>query len=138
VDILSALTTFHSFWRYAVLIAAVLALIVALGAWLGPLAQRAILQPAVRRAMSLYVIALDIQVLVGIVLWIGKGWYAAPGFYRAEHPATMVLAVVAAHVGQVMAKKARVPARAARAIGIAVAVSLILVLVGIPGIVRGG
>ena len=138
MDILSALTSFHSFWRYAVLIAAVLALVVGLGAWLGPLAQRAVLQPAVRRAMSLYTIALDIQVLVGIILWVGKGWYAAPGFYRAEHPATMVLALVVAHVGQVMAKKARLPARAARAVGISVAVSLILVLIGIPGIVRGG
>jgi hypothetical protein len=138
VDILSALTSFHSFWRYAVLIAAVIALVVALGGWLGPLAQRGVLQPVVRRAGSLYVIVLDIQLLVGIVLWVGKGWYAAPGFFRAEHPATMLLAVIAAHVGQVMAKRARLPMQAARAVGLAVAISLVLVIIGIPGIVRGG
>ena len=138
MDILGGLTTFHSFWRYAVLIAAVLALIVSLGGWLGPQAQRAVLQPVVRRAASLYIIVLDVQVLVGIVLWIGKGWYAAPGFYRAEHPATMLLAMIAAHVGLVMAKRQRLPMGAARAVGIGVLVSFVLVLVGIPGIVRGG
>ena len=131
------LVTFHSFWRYAVLIAAVLALVVALGGWLGPQAQRALLQPVVRRAGSMYIIVLDIQVLVGIILWIGKGWYAAPGFFRAEHPATMLLAMIAAHVGLVMAKRQRQPMGAARAIAIGVVVSLVLVLIGIPGVVRG-
>ena len=138
MDILAALTSFHSFWRYAVLIAAVIALVVAFGAWLGPPSQRALLQPLVRRAGSLYIIALDLQAMIGIVLWLGKGWYAAPGFFRAEHPATMLLAVIAAHVGQVLAKKARPPVPAARAVALAVVISLVLVLVGIPGIVRGG
>ncbi|HZO30458.1 MAG TPA: hypothetical protein VFH48_31185, partial [Chloroflexota bacterium] len=67
MDLLAALVSFHSFWRYAVLIAAVLALVVSLGAWLGPTAQRTVLQPVVRRAASLYIIVLDLQVLVGIV-----------------------------------------------------------------------
>lgn len=138
MDILAALVTFHSYWRYAVLIAAVIALVVALGGWLGPLPQRASFQSLVRRAGSLYIIALDLQLVVGIILWVGKGWYAEPGFFRAEHPATMLLAVIAAHAGQVLAKRARLPVHAARAVGIAVAVSLVLVLVGIPGIVRGG
>lgn len=139
MDVLAALVSFHSFWRYAVLIAAVLALIVSLGAWLGPTAQRSVLQPVVRRAASLYIIVLDLQVLVGIVLWIGKGWYAMPGtFFRAEHPATMLLAMIAAHVGLVMAKRQRLPIGAARAVAIGVVVSFVLVLVGIPGVVRGG
>lgn len=139
MDLLAALVSFHSFWRYAVLIAAVLALVVSLGAWLGPTAQRSVLQPVVRRAASLYIIVLDLQVLVGIVLWIGKGWYAMPGtFFRAEHPATMLLAMIAAHVGLVMAKRQRLPIGAARAVAIGVVVSFVLVLVGIPGVVRGG
>lgn len=139
MDVLAALVSFHSFWRYPVLIAAVLALVVSLGAWLGPTAQRTVLQPVVRRAASLYIIVLDLQVLVGIVLWIGKGWYAMPGtFFRAEHPATMLLAMIAAHVGLVMAKRNRLPTGAARAVAIGVVVSFVLVLVGIPGVVRGG
>ena len=138
MDIVAGLVTFHSFWRYAVLIADVIALVVAFAGWLGPQAQRTLLQPVVRRAGSLYIIALDIQALVGIVVWLAKGWYAVPGFFRAEHPATMILAVVAAHVGMVLAKRSLLPARAARAVALGVAISLVLVLIGIPGIVRGG
>ena len=138
MEIVANLVTFHSFWRYAVLIAAILALVVAFVGWLGPLPQRVLLQPVVRRAGSLYIIAIDVQALVGIIIWLGKGWYAAPGFYRAEHPATMVLAVIAAHAGMVLAKRSLLPMRAARAMALGVAISLALVLIGIPGIVRGG
>ena len=138
MDILAGLATLHSFWRYIVLITAVIALVVAFGAWLGSSSQRAMLQPVVRRTGSLYIMALDIQAVVGIILWIGKGWYAAPGFFRAEHPATMLLAVIAAHAAMVLARRQHLPTGAARAVAIGVAVSLVLVLVGIPGIVRGG
>jgi hypothetical protein len=86
----------------------------------------------------LYVIALDIQVLIGIVLWLGKGGMALPPPFRLEHPLTMILAAVAAHVGQVLARRAKTPKAAARAVTIAVLVSLVLVIVGIPGLVRGG
>lgn len=138
MDIVASLVTFHSFWRYAVLIAAVIALVVAFVGWLGSVPQRTLLQPVVRRAGSLYIVALDVQALVGIVIWLGKGWHAVPGFFRAEHPATMLLAVIAAHVAMVIAKRSPLPLRAARAVALGVAISLALVLIGIPGIVRGG
>ena len=127
------LATFHSFWRWIVLIAAVVALVGAIGGWLGSLS------PALsaRRAGTLYVIALDVQLLTGIILWVGRGWDVLPTFYRYEHPTTMILAAVVAHAGQVLARRARAPRGAARAVAIAIAVSLVLVLVGIPGVVRG-
>jgi hypothetical protein len=131
VDIL---VTFHSFWRYAVLIAAIVGLVGALGGWLGSLPAR----PTARKAGLIYIIAIDIQALVGIVLWLAKGWYANPGYYRAEHPATMLLALLVAHVGQVLSRRAKTDKGAARAVAIAVAVSLVLVIIGIPGVVRGG
>ena len=128
------LVLFHSFWRWVVLIAAVVGLVGAAGGWLGSLPARL----AARRAGTLYAVTLDVQLVVGLILWIGKGWYAVPGFYRFEHPTTMLLAVVVAHVGQVMAKRASDPRAAARTVAIAIAVSLVLVVVGIPGVVRGG
>jgi hypothetical protein len=131
VDIL---VTFHSFWRYAVLIAAIVGLVGALGGWLGSLPPR----QTARKAGLVYIIAIDVQALVGIILWIGKGWYAAPGYYRAEHPATMLLALIVAHVGQVLSRRAKTDKGAARAVAIAIAISLVLVIVGIPGVVRGG
>jgi hypothetical protein len=128
------LSTVHSFWRYGVLLAAVVAIVGALAGWLGALPPR----ETARRAGVLYVIALDIQVLIGIVLWLGKGGMALPPPFRLEHPLTMILAAVAAHVGQVLARRAKTPKAAARAVTIAVLVSLVLVIVGIPGLVRGG
>ena len=128
------LVTFHSFWRYAVLIAAVIGLVGALGGWLGSLPPR----QTARKAGLVYIIAIDVQALVGIILWIGKGSYANPGYYRAEHPATMLLALIVAHVGQVLSRRAKTDKGAARIVAIAIAVSLVLVIIGIPGVVRGG
>jgi hypothetical protein len=133
VDLLTLLADVHSFWRYAVLIAAVVAIVGALGGWLGALAPGA----SARRAGLLYVIALDIQVLIGIILWFARGGLAQPPPFRLEHPLIMLLAAVVAHIGQLLARRARAPTAAARAVTIAVAVSLVLVLVGIPGLMPG-
>jgi len=127
------LTTVHSFWRYVVLIAAVVAIIGALAGRLGAMPA----QPTARRAGLLYIIAMDIQILLGAVLWVGLGGLALPPPIRLEHPVTMILAAVVAHVGQVFARRAKLPRSAAGIVAIAVAVSLILVILGIPGLVRG-
>jgi hypothetical protein len=128
------LVQLHSFWRWAVLIAAVVALVGALGGLLGALPPVL----AARRAGAFYTIALDIQFVLGLILWIGKGWYAVPGtFYRFEHPSTMLLAVIVAHIGPVIARRAKSPRVAAGAIALSTLVSLVLVVIGIPGVVRG-
>lgn len=130
---MDTLSTIHSFWRYGVLIAAVIGLVGAAAGWLGSLPPR----QTARRAGLIYIIALDVQLLIGIVLWLGRGGLAVePRFFRLEHPITMILAAVVAHVGQVMARRAKTPKAAARAVTIAIAVSLVLVLLGIPGIIR--
>jgi hypothetical protein len=126
------LATIHSFWRYGVLIAAVIGLVGSIAAWLGALPPR----QTARRAGVIYIIALDVQLLIGIVLWLGKGGMALPPPFRLEHPLTMILAAVAAHVGQVFARRAKTPQAAARTVAIGIAVSLLLVIVGIPGLVR--
>jgi hypothetical protein len=50
----------------------------------------------------------------------------------------MLLALIVAHVGQVLSRRAKTDKGAARTVAIAIAVSLVLVIVGIPGVVRGG
>lgn len=127
------LVNLHSFWRYIVLIAAVVGLCGALGGWLGLLSTRL----SARRAGTIYITALDIQFLLGLILWIIEGRWAVPGFFRFEHPTIMILAVAIAHIGQVMAKKNGNPMKAARTVALAVVVSLLFVIVGIPGVVRG-
>ncbi len=130
---MDTLSTIHSFWRYGVLIAAVIGLVGAIAGWLGSMPPR----ETARRAGLIYIIALDVQLLIGIVIWLGRGGFGAlPQPFRLEHPLVMILAAVAAHVGQVMARRAKTPKAAARAVAIAIAVSLVLVLVGIPGLIR--
>lgn len=131
---LDTLKTIHSFWQYGVLIAAVVAIVGALAGWLGTLPPRL----TARKAGTIYIIALDIQLLLGAALWLGRGGYGQlPQPFRLEHPLTMILAAVVAHVGQVLARRGKTPRAAARIVTIAVAVSLLLVVVGIPGLVRG-
>jgi hypothetical protein len=127
------LVALHSFWRWAVLMAGVVAVVGAAAGWLGAL------PPAVaaRRAGTLYVAALDFQLLIGIVLWVIEQRWLVPGYFRFEHPTIMILAVVAAHVGVAMARRAKVPTAAARTVAVGTLVSLVLVIVGIPGVVRG-
>jgi hypothetical protein len=128
------LTTVHSFWRYAVLLGAVVAIVGAVAGWLGALPPRL----TARRAGIIYIVVMDIQIVLGAVLWLGKGGLSLPPPFRLEHPMTMILAAVVAHVGQVFARRAKVPRSAAGIVAIAVAVSLVLVILGIPGLVRGG
>ncbi len=132
MDIVEAIRTFHKFWgNFVVPIAAVVALVGAIAAWLGALPPRL----AARRASLLYVIALDSQLLLGIVIWLGLGGLALARPYRLEHPLIMILAVVALHGGLVLAKRAKSDKAVARTTAIAVAISFALVLLGIPGLV---
>jgi len=126
------LVSLHSYWRYVVLVAAVIALGVTLARWFGT----ELIPVSVRRVGALYIMALDIQFLIGLIIWLGEQRYNIPGFFRYEHPTIMLLAVIAAHAGQVMSRKAASETAAARTLAIAVIVSLVLVLVGIPGVVR--
>jgi len=134
-SLLTMLDTFHRFWGYVVLVAAVLGLVAAAAAWLGAVPAGQV----VRRAGLLYTIPLDIQILVGVVIWLLLGGLGQPRVpTRIEHPATMILAAVAAHAGQVMARRARTPKAAARVLTIGIAVSLVLAILGVVRLVRGG
>lgn len=132
-SVVIGMSHFHSFWRYAVLIAGIVAFLGGMAGWLGSFPARL----TARRAGLLYVIAIDLQTLIGIVLWVLRGGLDQARPFRLEHPLIMILAVVVIHVGQVLAKRSRSDKAAARTIAIAVAMSFILVLAGIPGLLPG-
>jgi len=96
----------HSGWRYLVCLVAAIALLKMLigyaakrswGAW-------------DKRLLLFYTIALDVQFLLGIALYIvigRQGGGIHPPALVGEHAATMVVAIILAHVGKVAATKAK-------------------------------
>jgi hypothetical protein len=85
----------HSGWRYLVLLMLVLTIVKALiglvsrGRW-GSLDEW---------LNRLTPIVLDIQFLLGIILWILlQGWTGALGIGSWEHPVTMIIGIAIAHI----------------------------------------
>ncbi|MBK9732860.1 MAG: hypothetical protein IPO83_16530 [Chitinophagaceae bacterium] len=105
----------HSYWRWIILALAVIVLIKYLYGWFG----KQKFTSTDNRLNLFFVTALDIQLLIGLALYIflspvtkaafqsGESIMANPGyrFSVVEHPITMLLAIILAHVGRVMVKR---------------------------------
>ncbi|MGI8890306.1 MAG: hypothetical protein ACR2G0_05920 [Chthoniobacterales bacterium] len=136
------LLTIHSWLRWIVLLAAVVAILVAFSGWSGNRPASATL----RRWGGIFVGFMDLQLILGLLLYFGaspvtraalENFGAAmkvkeSRFFAVEHPTFMILALVAAHIGSVMARKGSTNAKQNRGPAIAYTISLLLVLGGMP------
>jgi hypothetical protein len=136
------LLSFHNLLRWLVLAAGLIALLVALSGWGGSKPAGATL----RRFVLIFVIAIDIEFLLGLLLYFfaSPTTRAAlsdlsaamsqrePRFFAVEHTLMMFLAVAAAHIGGALSRKGRTDAAKYRGAAIAFAISLLLMLAGIP------
>jgi hypothetical protein len=137
----SLLRLAHGYWRWAVLVLAIVVLVRAIAGvrtrreWTG------IDERATRRFLS----ALDVQFLLGVVLYLLSPFSLAMyqafqatmrtpdgRFCGAEHGAAMLLAMVAAHVGRVRVKRAPDNVHKHRAMLIAMVIFFALVVWAIP------
>ncbi|MBK8049041.1 MAG: hypothetical protein IPK16_19185 [Anaerolineales bacterium] len=128
----------HNLMRWVVVILAIYALVRVYMGWLG----KKEFTETDRKALSFSSIGLDIQVLLGLVVYFMGGWFNVFGnmgsasgkvrFYGVEHITMMLIAVVLAHLGVVMSKKAATPAGKFKRAAIYVTLSVLAVLVGIP------
>jgi Na+-driven multidrug efflux pump len=130
----------HNILRWVVLVLGILALVIAYRGWLG----RRSYEKSDRMPGLLYTISLDIQVLLGLILYFGRGWINSltggnlmdvpheVRFFAVEHILVMVLAMIAAHVASVLARRAPEAWLKHRRAAIWFTVSFLLVLVGIP------
>ena len=115
---MDVLVTIHSVFRWVVLAALVGAAIYGVVRAL----RRDPWSPGSARPFAIATVVLDIQVLIGIVLWIlSQGWEANP-FLAIIHPVVMLLAVGVAHVAVRRsrangARAARLLDRRARVVG---------------------
>lgn len=138
----TTILTLHSLLRWAVVFFGALAVLRALRGS----TQRRDWTPADDRAGLLFTVALDVQLLLGLALyvWLSPVTKAAlqdmgaamsvPSlrFWAVEHATLMVLALVLAHAGRVSIRKAGPSAARHRRALIFFALSLIAALVGIP------
>jgi hypothetical protein len=136
------LLAFHSLFRWIVLAAALAAILVAFSGWSG--AKPA--GPNLRKFSVIFVIAMDIELLLGLLLFFGASPVTRaalanlaqamkqqePRFFTVEHTMLMLLAVVCAHVGGALSRKGRTDRMKYRGAAVAYTLSLLLMLGGIP------
>jgi hypothetical protein len=130
----------HNVLRWLVLVAGVLAVVEAIRGWTGARPWR------IGGAGRLFPISLDVQFLVGVLLYAvlsptTRAAFADFGaamrapqlrFFAVEHAVLMVLALVAAHLGKVLAPKAADDAGRHRRAAVWYGLALLLVLAGMP------
>lgn len=125
---METLVTVHSLWRWIVLLLVLLATVVSLWKWY----QRDAWENPDRRLPLFATIAIDIEVLIGIVLWIGQGrWSGDPFFTSILHPIIMLAALAVAHAAMSRSRAQRGPDRH-RIVGLGLLLALILMVLGIP------
>ena len=136
------LLAFHSLVRWIVLGAAIFAVWVAISGWL----KSKPIGPALRRAGTIFVVSLDVQLLIGLILYFAVSPLTRMAFqnmavamkdhemrfFTVEHTTYMLVAVTLAHVGSVMSRKAKTDRAKYRVATLTYGLSLLLILGGIP------
>ena len=118
-----ALVTIHSIWRWLVLAALVIAVVYGLTRRSGA----APLEKRTAQPFTLALISLDIQVLIGLVLWVAARGWELEVFQAWIHPIGMLIALGVGHavVGRAKKSEGTTPYRTA-----ALGILATLVLVG--------
>ena len=101
----------HSGWRYVVIFVMLLALVKFAIGWLG----RTPWTTWDQRLGLAVPITVDIQVLLGAVLWIITAAWQMARRQAWEHPVTMLLALAVVHGASVLVKRAETPEHRFRA-----------------------
>ena len=136
------LLALHGALRWLVVAAALAAIVVAAPGWSGNKPVR----PALLRCGVVFVILMDVQLLLGLILYFGVSPVTRAAFHNmgaamkdhemrfftVEHTTYMVLAVICAHIGAALSRKGKTDRMRYRGATIAYSISLLLVLAGIP------
>jgi len=128
----------HSINRWLALASGLYALFVAARGWFGNRSWT----ESDRRPGLIFTILIDIQLILGLLLYVifspitTKGFAYVMGnsasrFFVMEHSVMMLLAVILAHTGSVLVKKAQPESKFKRAI-IFYGLALLLILIAIP------
>jgi hypothetical protein len=123
----SAVLIAHSWLRWVVVLTALAAFIRGVQGWSGHRRWSA----ADDRATLLFTIALDLQVLLGLLLYVSMR-DAVLRFWLVEHLFGMIVALVLAHVGRVKIRRTGHDGNKYRDTALFVGLALFIILVTIP------
>lgn len=130
----------HSLLRWAVVLFGVWTLINALTGYFGKRSFTA----SDNRSNLFFMISCDIQLLIGLVLYFGNGWFARlkdlgnnmkdpyTRFFTMEHLTMMLLAWILVHIGRATVKKAGTDAAKHKKMLIFFGLAIVLILASIP------
>lgn len=132
----------HSWLRWIIVLAGVIATILALGAWM----RNRGLEKKNRILNGVFVGSLHLELLIGLLLYfvysklihIGEMDMGAimkdstARYWNVEHITTMIIAVVIAQIGSSWSKKARTPRKASGRAALFFGVAILLIFVTIP------
>ena len=132
----------HSYWRWVVVLAGLVVLVRSAAA----LRSARPWSAADNRASVLFVSAVDLQFLLGIILYFGFSPFwtalrtqphqvmhdAATRFAAVEHPFGMIVALVIVHIGRVRARRAADDRGKQRALFVSTLLFFVLVLASVP------
>lgn len=131
IDILKSA---HSGWRYVVLILLILAVIKAFSGWLGnkPYTEG-------NRKLNVFtLISAHIQLLIGLVLYFGEGWYKLSStgssvvrYWKMEHISMMIIAIILITIGNAKSKKVAEAISKHRTISIFFGLALLIIIITI-------
>ncbi|MGB9799283.1 MAG: hypothetical protein ACPLUL_04200 [Thermanaerothrix sp.] len=135
------LLSLHNLTRWAVLILGGVAFVRSMGGWIG----HRPFTPGDGRAGMLFTLAFDLQILLGLILYLTRGWgsvligdlgaamrEAALRFFAVEHIFLMLIALGIAHMARTLSKKAPTDAQKHRRAALGFGLALLLTLAAIP------
>ena len=142
MDAYAAILSAHSLLRWVFLILAVVVLVRSVGGWRGGREASASDDPL----HMAFVTTLDLQVLLGLGLYFGlspvtQTFFNDPAtsmgiagirFFAVEHATLMVIALIVAHVGRVLVKKAEPGPGRYRVMALNTGIVILIVVAAIP------
>lgn len=130
----------HDLFRWLVLIFAFWTVFAAIGG----LANKSAYTSSANRSNLLFMIFMDIQLVLGLLLYFMNGWFdklkslgvymkdANQRFFTLEHWLLMIIAWVLVHAGRTSVKRASTPRAKYRKTLIYFGIALLLILIAIP------
>jgi vacuolar-type H+-ATPase subunit I/STV1 len=120
--------TVHSYWRWVVLLVGLASIVLSVISLTGNRPWDALSD----RLAMYFTIAMDVQLLIGIIVWIVEQRWSGDLFLGYIHPLAMIGAVALAHVGRARADRATDSRDKGRQATIFFVASFVVILVAIP------